>query len=192
VADAVTQAAAQFEGMDWAVEEVKLKIKNPEDAFSYAYTAAFAYDYKKALATQPDLVSPSLVKFAGVGVDVSGLTLMDAIYNRTTVYEIFHKFFQNFDFLVTPTVSVTAFEHDTAAPRVVPGKGTSQTNWIGFVVVCNMTGLPAASVPCGFSAENLPIGMQIIGPRLADLRVLQVAQAFEEIAPWQTKIPPIA
>ncbi|MCP4760352.1 MAG: amidase, partial [archaeon] len=53
----------------------------------------------------------------------------------------------------------------------------------------NMTGLPAASIPSGFSKEGLPIGMQIVGNKYQDLLVLQVAKAFEDIAPWQDKRP---
>ena len=50
-------------------------------------------------------------------------------------------------------------------------------------------GHPAASIPCGWSKEGLPIGLQIIGRRLDDLTVLQVSRAFEKIAPWQDKKP---
>ena len=52
-----------------------------------------------------------------------------------------------------------------------------------------MTGQPVASIPCGWSNEGLPIGMQIVGRRFDELTVLQVSKAFEEIAPWQDKRP---
>ena len=61
--------------------------------------------------------------------------------------------------------------------------------WIPFTYPFNLTGHPAASIPCGWSNEGLPIGMQIIGKRLDELTVLQVSKAFEEIAPWQEKKP---
>jgi aspartyl-tRNA(Asn)/glutamyl-tRNA(Gln) amidotransferase subunit A len=53
------------------------------------------------------------------------------------------------------------------------------------------SGHPAASIPCGWSSEGLPIGMQIVGRRFDEATVLQVSKAFEEIAPWQEKIPKI-
>jgi aspartyl-tRNA(Asn)/glutamyl-tRNA(Gln) amidotransferase subunit A len=53
----------------------------------------------------------------------------------------------------------------------------------------NMSGHPAASIPCGWTSDGLPIGMQIIGKRLDDLTVLQASRAFEEMAPWQDKKP---
>jgi aspartyl-tRNA(Asn)/glutamyl-tRNA(Gln) amidotransferase subunit A len=56
----------------------------------------------------------------------------------------------------------------------------------------NLTGQPAISVPCGFSAEGLPIGLQIVGRRHADAIVLRAAAAYEEAAPWADMRPPIA
>ncbi len=61
--------------------------------------------------------------------------------------------------------------------------------WIPFTYPFNLTGHPAASIPCGWSKEGLPIGMQIVGRRLDDLTVLQVSQAFEELKPWQDRRP---
>lgn len=60
-----------------------------------------------------------------------------------------------------------------------------------FTYPFNMSGHPAASIPCGWSSEGLPIGMQIVGRRFDEATVLQVSKAFEGIAPWQEKIPKI-
>ena len=72
---------------------------------------------------------------------------------------------------------------------VVNKKSINIVSWMGFTYPFNMSGLPAASIPCGWSSEGLPIGMQIIGRRFDDKTVLQVSKAFEEIAPWQDKKP---
>ena len=61
--------------------------------------------------------------------------------------------------------------------------------WIPFTYPFNLTGHPAASIPCGWSKEGLPIGMQIVGKRFDEATVLQVSKAFEEIAPWQERKP---
>ena len=58
-----------------------------------------------------------------------------------------------------------------------------------FTYPFNISGHPAASIPCGWSSEGLPIGMQIVGKRFDELTVLQVCKAFEDIAPWQEKRP---
>jgi aspartyl-tRNA(Asn)/glutamyl-tRNA(Gln) amidotransferase subunit A len=54
-----------------------------------------------------------------------------------------------------------------------------------------MTWLPAATCPCGFTSEGLPVGLQIVGGRLQDLRVLQAARAFEQARPWAQVRPPV-
>jgi aspartyl-tRNA(Asn)/glutamyl-tRNA(Gln) amidotransferase subunit A len=56
----------------------------------------------------------------------------------------------------------------------------------------NVLGIPAISVPCGFTRAGLPIGMQIIGPRLGEARVLALAHAYEQATEWQRREPPIA
>jgi len=60
---------------------------------------------------------------------------------------------------------------------------------MAFTFPFNMTGHPAASIPCGWTSDGLPIGMQIVGKRFDELTVLQVSKAFEELAPWQDKRP---
>ena len=61
-----------------------------------------------------------------------------------------------------------------------------------FTPTFNLTGHPAASVPCGFTADGVPVGLQIVGPRHADALVLQAAAGFEAIQPWADRRPPIA
>ena len=64
--------------------------------------------------------------------------------------------------------------------------------WASFSYPFNFTGQPAASVPAGFTASGLPVGLQIVGRRFADLTVLQAAAAFESARPWAAKRPPLA
>ena len=93
---------------------------------------------------------------------------------------------QPFDFVLSPTAPMTAFPAEWASPSRDP---LNPLPHIGFTVAFNMSGQPAASVPCGFSDEGLPIGLQIVGRRFDDVGVLRVAQAYEAIRsadmrPW--------
>jgi len=65
------------------------------------------------------------------------------------------------------------------------------TSWTPFTYPFNMTQQPAASVPCGFTSAGLPVGMQVVGPRHADARVLTACLAFETARPWADKKPPL-
>ena len=63
--------------------------------------------------------------------------------------------------------------------------------WAEFSYPFNFSGNPAASVPCGFTADGLPVGLQIVGKRFDDLNVLRAAAAFEAARPWADKKPPL-
>src|SRR2546428_13849507 len=74
-------------------------------------------------------------------------------------------------------------------PAVTAGKPVEPYAWIPFTYPFNMTGQPAASVPCGFTKEGLPIGLQIVGRRFDDPTVLRASAAFERARPWAQQRP---
>ncbi len=74
-------------------------------------------------------------------------------------------------------------------PPTIAGKGVSPVAFMSYTYPFNLTGNPAASIPCGWTSEGMPIGMQIVGKRFDELTVLQVGKAFEKIQPWQDKRP---
>ena len=88
---------------------------------------------------------------------------------------------ERYDVLVSPSTAVPAFETGRLAP---PGSGLKRwVEWAGFSYPINLSQQPAASVPCGFTEAGLPIGLQIVGARGADSRVLAFAAAFEAAHP---------
>jgi aspartyl-tRNA(Asn)/glutamyl-tRNA(Gln) amidotransferase subunit A len=102
-----------------------------------------------------------------------------------------HKFFTQWDFLITPTVSVAAFPAERLMPEHWPQHDWDWLQWAEFSYPFNMSWNPAATVPCGFTKAGLPVGMQIVGRRFDDLGVLQASRAFERIQPWADKKPAI-
>lgn len=104
----------------------------------------------------------------------------------------FADFFDAYDLLLTPAMAVTAFpigQHPTAIA------GREVDPWWGylpFTFPINMSGQTAASVPCGFSAAGLPVGLHIVGPSGAEGRVLRAMAAFEEAQPWAQHRPPVS
>jgi aspartyl-tRNA(Asn)/glutamyl-tRNA(Gln) amidotransferase subunit A len=98
-------------------------------------------------------------------------------------------FFEDWDFLITPAVSVAAFDATLLQPPHWPQHAWDWVSWAEFSYPFNMSWNPAASIPCGFTAEGLPVGLQIVGRRFDDLGVLQASAAFEEVMPWADKRP---
>jgi aspartyl-tRNA(Asn)/glutamyl-tRNA(Gln) amidotransferase subunit A len=100
-----------------------------------------------------------------------------------------HRWFQGWDLLLTPAVSVAAFPAEKLMPDHWPQHDWDWVSWAEFSYPFNMSWNPAASVPCGFTADGLPVGLQIVGKRFDDLGVLQASAAFEAIQPWAGKRP---
>ena len=100
-----------------------------------------------------------------------------------------HSFFEEWDFLITPTVSVAAFPAERLIPEHWPQHPWDWLQWAEFSYPFNMSWNPAATVPCGFTTEGLPVGLQIVGHRFDDLGVLQASAAFERTQPWAQHRP---
>ncbi|HET7322764.1 MAG TPA: amidase [Halococcus sp.] len=105
---------------------------------------------------------------------------------RPTVFNAIQSVFEDgYDILVAPTVAVPPFPNDIVGPTEISGVETdSILGWL-ITAVFNMTGNPAASVPAGFTDDKgLPVGMQLVGERLADETVLAASAAYERVNPW--------
>jgi aspartyl-tRNA(Asn)/glutamyl-tRNA(Gln) amidotransferase subunit A len=115
-----------------------------------------------------------------------------ATHRRTTLWHGVRRFFERYDVLVTPTTSAAAFPIGQTFPPEIDGRPlTNQLEWFPFTYPFAITGQPAISVPAGFTAEGLPVGLQIVGRRFADATVLRVAAAFEAARPWAGRRPPL-
>ncbi|MHA1105106.1 MAG: amidase [Promethearchaeota archaeon] len=195
VKENVLNSAQKFEKYDWDVEETKLKIKNPGTAFKTLVSVGYAYDLQKDYASRSEDITPDLKASIRLGLDNNSMNIGKAREQRKRVYEVMYQYFKDYDILITPTTPHPAFkpgwlESGTSFPTV--GKKTLSTiSWMSYTYPFNMTGLPAASIPSGWTKSGLPIGMQIVGKRYDEKTVLQVSKAFEEIAPWQNKRPEI-
>ena len=102
-----------------------------------------------------------------------------------------HRFFEDVDLLLTPAVSTAAFPLPLLQPPHWPQHDWDWMSWAEFSYPFNLSGNPAASIPCGFTAEGLPVGLQIVGRRFDDLGVLQASALYEKIRPWADRRPPL-
>jgi amidase len=117
--------------------------------------------------------------------------LYQASVQRTQVYQAFLRLFERYDVVVAPTAQVFPFPAEQHWPREIAGVAMDTYHrWMEIVTPFTLAGLPVASVPVGFSAEGWPMGMQLAGPPHADLRVLALARAWEELSPWSQQRPP--
>jgi aspartyl-tRNA(Asn)/glutamyl-tRNA(Gln) amidotransferase subunit A len=189
----VLESARKLEQFDWIVEEVNLKLRSPELGYKTLVATGYSYDLEKEFRNRPEDLSPDLVPTVDFGLISNSTNIGKAIEQRKQLYEEFYQYFNNFDILITPTTPCPAFKLEqtklgTRFP-VVNKKALSIISWMAYTYPFNMVGLPAASIPCGWTNSGLPIGMQIVGRRFDEKTVFQVSKAFEEIAPWADKKP---
>jgi amidase len=119
--------------------------------------------------------------------------VVQAFTDRTAVYDLFQELFQRFDYLALPSAQVFPFPIELDWPKAIGGREMdSYHRWMEVVVPGTLSGCPVLSLPAGFGAEGLPIGVQIIGRPREDLSVLQLAHLHEQLAPFLTLIPPAA
>jgi aspartyl-tRNA(Asn)/glutamyl-tRNA(Gln) amidotransferase subunit A len=113
-------------------------------------------------------------------------------YNREEMWDKMRRFFEKYDLLLTPTAACPAFDLKEGwmlGPETINGVEQNPASWIGFTFPFNFTGQPAASIPCGFTAGGLPVGLQIVGRRYDEPTVLRAAAAFEAAHPWADRHP---
>lgn len=169
----VRSAALLLEDAGAVVSEADPGFADPLPAFHTLWFAGAA----KVVASYGGADDPGLLRVAGLGEAFSAADYLDATAVRVDLGARMGRFHERYDLLLTPTLPITAFE----AGRDVPAGWHSPdwTSWTPYTYPFNLTQQPAASVPCGLSPDGLPVGLQIVGPRHADARVLRAARALE-------------
>ena len=191
VAEATARAAARFEELGAVVEEGDPGLGNATDFFIVTYQSTIAGGLVQYLDEWEGEMDPGLVNLVRRGMEYSAVEYVQARIERLAFCDRVADFFGRYDFLLTPATAVPAF----AVGQVTPDPGRIEVEdlfaWTPFSFPFNATGNPAASMPCGFTDDGLPIGLQIVGPMHRDRAVLQAAAAFERIAPWADRRPEV-
>jgi aspartyl-tRNA(Asn)/glutamyl-tRNA(Gln) amidotransferase subunit A len=184
----VEKALPAFRELGWEVEEAHPGFPDPVEIFNTTVRVENYVVAGELLSRHADLLDPGMRAFAQVGASITALDYLRANQDRAKLCEQLGMFFAKYDLLVTPTVAIPPFTIHTR-PREIAGRKTHVIGWIAFTYPFNLTGNPAASVPCGWTEDGLPIGMQIIGRRFADALVLQASAAFEQARPCGQRRP---
>jgi amidase len=148
----------------------------------------------RAAYEQPQLraqMKPEALWEVEQSLALTGTQVYEASRQRTQVYQALRGLFERYDYVVAPAAQVFPFPAEQHWPKEVAGVAMDTYHrWMEVVTPFTLAGLPVASVPVGFGANGLPMGMQVAGPPRADLRVLALARACEQVAPWSNARPP--
>ena len=165
------------------MEEADISLESPFDTFWVVFTANLYAGYGELLRTRAVDLTWYTRRCLENGARVTGGEYSAALGGIEELKARFAEAFDRYDLLLTPTLPCTAFAAGDDHPGTIDGRETTYLGWTAFTYPVNLTGQPAASIPCGF-VDGLPVGLQIIGGFRQDRTVLRAARAFEEMAPW--------
>ncbi|MBF6600746.1 MAG: amidase [Dehalococcoidia bacterium] len=187
------RAARRFEDLGCIVEEASPGFDSPTADRTFITLAASADAvWLQALTDeQRTQVGETAQFFLETGTKASAAEYVRANERRMALWQTMQRFHQTYDLLLTPTLSVTAFPVGEP-PKTIAGSDYPPLAWSPYTAPFNLTGQPAASVPCGFDARGMPVGLQIVGRAYEDALVLRAARGFEALEPWAQRRPSLA
>ena len=182
VAAAVAAGARLFGELGARVELVDSPLPDSDAIFRDHWFPGAAAVLRAFGPAQRALMDPGLVEIAGLAEQIGLADYFAAVKQREALGQRMNLFHRQWDLLLTPTMPITAF----AAGRETPlgAVGQRWVYWTPFTYPFNLTRQPAATVPCGFSQDGLPVGLQIVGPLYQDELVLRAARDFERARPF--------
>ncbi len=190
VAACVAEAASVFADLGAAVEAADPGFDDPGPLFDALRRGLTAFAFKDLDEDKLASMDPGLAEDIRASRDGGLLPFLDADFCRAQLGQHMKAFHDRYDLLVTPSTAVAAFAVGHNAPPDYPA-GAGRMDWTPFTFPFNLTRQPAASVPCGFTAGGLPVGLQIVAGSHRDDLVLRAAHAFETARPWREARPPV-
>jgi amidase len=184
---------ATFESLGCIVEQAEPDFSPAEISFRTLRAWTDGTGYGKMLQEHPDAFKDTLKDEIERGMKLSGKDVARAEVAHTLMWRRFQGFLEKYDYFVLPTTQLPPFDVNTPYPTEIAGVHFG--NYIDWMKACwyiSATGNPAASVPAGFTAEGLPVGLQIVGRDKQDFSVLQMAHGFEQATGFGRRRPAIA
>jgi amidase len=186
------QALPVLEDLGCVVEEATPDLSGADEIFRTLRAWNFELSYGALLKTKRHLMKDTVIWNIEEGAALSGSQVGAAEARRTQLFHRMREFMDNYDFLVAPVVQVLPFDVNIPYPTEINGAAMSTyVDWMKSCYHVTVTGAPALSVPCGFSSNGLPVGVQIIGRHQDDWGVLQLGHAFEEATACWKRRPPL-
>jgi aspartyl-tRNA(Asn)/glutamyl-tRNA(Gln) amidotransferase subunit A len=186
ILEAIREAAKVFESIGCKVEEVDVSWMREAALTNVTMLRADAATvHHDRLKEHPDWFGEDVRRRLEDGAKTSSTEYILARRTQMEIKKRCEQFFESYDYLITPTTPITA-------PTIEGHDAVEQAAWLTrFTAPFNLTGLPALSLPCGFTKEGLPIGLQIVSRAWGEAKVLNLSYAFEQATDWHKRQPPL-
>ncbi len=190
VAEICRQGAARFADLGTDVTGDIPDFTGAIEGFQTLRGVLFATLMGETLAQHRDDIAPEIVWNIEKGLAVTAQEVIEAERTRWTLAHRMAAFFETHDFLICPAASVAPFPVGQRYVEEIAGeKCKTYIDWIAITFAITMTGCPSLSLPCGFTASGLPVGMQIVGKPRGEAALLRAAHRLEEAMGLSTLVP---
>lgn len=182
-----------FEDLGCTVEEACPDLQEAEEVFQVLRALEFELSYSEIFDRFREMIKPSVIWNIEKGRNQRGQDIGRAEKLRAILYNRMGEFFKQYDALILPVSQVSPFDVNIEYPTEINGvKMENYIDWMRSCYYISAAGNPALSVPSGFTADGLPIGLQIVGAHRADFEVLRIGRAFEQATGYGKRRPQIA
>jgi aspartyl-tRNA(Asn)/glutamyl-tRNA(Gln) amidotransferase subunit A len=184
----VERAARTFAGFGCIVDEIDAPFgDDPADTWTAEFYAGIGARLGPVLRERPGTLDPEVAAVVLRAIAVRAEDYYRAVFGRYEFRERVRRFFESYDLLLSPTLPVAGVDAGVAVPRALAGRNI--VTWVCYTYPFNLTGQPAASLPAGFTAAGLPVGMQIVARPYREEDLFTAAAAFEAERPWAGRRP---
>lgn len=187
------KARSIFEAIGCEIQDADPDLDDADEIFQVLRAWSFAQTRAEDLTHNRHLIKDTVIWNIEQGLKLSGLDISRAEARRTELFHRVRKFMKGYEFLVLPVSQVVPFPVEQEWVREI--SGVTMNTYIDWMATCyaiTVTGLPAISIPCGFTGDGLPVGLQIVGRYRGDFGVLQLAYAFEQATQYGKVRPALA
>lgn len=182
VVKAAEEATKTFETLGCSVDLIENLFEDPIDMWNAEFYAGAGTKLKKDLLTRRDFFDPAVADILELALDQELDEYYSKVFERYEFRERMRQFFESYDLLLTPTLPVPPFDAGTNVPPELPERNI--VSWVYYTYPFNLTGNPAASIPCGFTQDGLPIGLQMVAGTNQESTIFTAAAALEDARPW--------
>ncbi|WP_099159260.1 amidase [Virgibacillus ndiopensis] len=185
VEQVIDEQIAKWRALGCEVEEVSMDfgmtLHEFLGFFKNMWYAAAAAGGASMFKEHPEWLTPSYQLMIERGFDITTSEYINYQQKRSKVWNVLQEYYKKYDLIMSPTLAVPSFDYQLLGPKTIKGKEIeADSDWM-MTHIYNMTGLPAASIPAGFTKSGLPIGMQLAGNRFMDGLVLIASREFEKL-----------
>ena len=192
VKQAVDAHRKTFEALGCVVEEAEPDFSDADEVFRVLRAWSFASGMHELRPADRKLVKETVLEELEAGSRLSGLEIGRAEIKRTQLYQRVRVFLEKYEYFVLPVTQAPPF--DVSQPYITEIEGVKMLTYIDWMKSCfyiSVAGNPAISVPCGFTPDGLPVGIQIVGRHRDEWSVLQVAHSFENATGFGKRRPTV-